>query len=200
VRGLQLGRSTFEDSQRIFRQWDSARDSGPCVPLQCNFEVELSDFGSGDFEYFIRGRILRAYEFFGGRLSVARVDVSVHDGIVWGKSFNMSVGVSEGEDRVFDSMGYWLIGRAGTVESIDTASWPNQSHPQYRIGQPGGCEVCVEVYTIFTPYADPSDIQRLTEFDYSCLTRWLSPCRTQVDIMPAAWKQVLEEKRKASSP
>jgi hypothetical protein len=200
VRGLQLGRSTFEDSQRVFRKWHSARDSGPCVPLQCNFEVGLSDFGLGHFQYFINHRrVLRVYELLGGRLSAVRVDVSVRNGIVWGKFFDVRVEVSEREDHVFDSLGYWLMGRAGTVESIDTARWPSQSHPQYRIGQPSGCEICVEVYTIFTPNADPRDIERLTEFGYSCLTRWAHPCRTQGDIMPAAWKQAEDERAARSA-
>jgi hypothetical protein len=200
VRALGLGHATFAETQQIFREWPSARDTGPCVPLQCDFEIGLSDFGLGHLQYFVNyRRVLRVYEFLGGRLSAVRVKVSVRNGIVWGKFFDVRVTVSEREDRVFDSSGYWLMGRASTVESIDTARWPSQSHPEYRIGQPSGCKICVEVYTIFTPTADPRDIERLTEFDYSCLTRWTHPCRTQGDIMPAAWKEAQDERAAKST-
>ena len=44
----------------------------------------------------------------------------------------------------------------------------------------------------FSPFADPKDISRLTELNFSCITRW-DFCTEQADIMPTAWKQRQDE-------
>ena len=67
------------------------------------------------------------------------------------------------------------------------------AHPDYEIGQPGGCEFCVMGWAKFTPYAAPDDVHRLMQLNLSCLTRW-HPCTTQSDIMPTAWSQYLAER------
>jgi hypothetical protein len=65
-------------------------------------------------------------------------------------------------------------------------------HPNYAMGRPGGCEICVLGWVKFTSDAEREDINRLTQFDLSCLTRW-HPCLTQSDLMPAAWAQYVAE-------
>lgn len=195
VSALVLGRATFADAQRIFRQWPSARYDGPCVPIRCDFDVRLSDFSVSRYEFRANHpKLLRVYESLGGRDSTVAARVLVQDGLVGGKFINVAVEVYPQETDLFGPFGYGLIGRASTMQTSET--WPTGTsrHPEYYIGQPSGCEICVSVFTVFTPRADPADIQRLMQFDLSCLTRWLSPCRTQGDIMPAAWKQAEEER------
>ena len=48
-------------------------------------------------------------------------------------------------------------------------------------------------YTRFTPNAQPSDVQRLMNFDLSCITRW-RPCREREQLMPQAWPQAVAER------
>jgi hypothetical protein len=196
VRALDLGGATFADSQRVFQQWPSARDQGPCVPMQCDFEIGISDLSAAHQRFWPNHpQLWHAYVSLGGRPSLVTARVSVHDGVVWSKFFRVVVAVSPHEMHPFNPYGYELIGEARTVQAPNAQSWSTEtSHSQYHIGQPGGCEICVMVYTEFTPYAKPTDIQRLMQFDLSCLTRWRSPCRTQADIMPAAWKQVQSER------
>ena len=47
-------------------------------------------------------------------------------------------------------------------------------------------------YARFTPNAHPSDVQRLMNFDLSCITRW-QPCLELEQLMPQAWPQYLAE-------
>jgi hypothetical protein len=42
-------------------------------------------------------------------------------------------------------------------------------HPNYEIGRPGGCEVCVYGWVKFTPYARREDVHRLMELNFACL-------------------------------
>jgi hypothetical protein len=197
VRALDLGRATFADAQQIFRQWPSARDEGPCVPIQCDFAIRLSDLCDSHLGSCLDyPQLRRVYESLGGRSATVTADVSVRDGLVENKAFRVNILVSPQETDLFGPFGYSLIGRASTSQASETRSWPTGTsrHPEYYIGQPSGCEICVSVYTVFTPYADPTDIQRLMQFNLSCLTRWRSPCRTQGDIMPAAWKEAQDDR------
>jgi hypothetical protein len=56
-----------------------------------------------------------------------------------------------------------------------------------------GCDGCIIVDVTFAPQANSSDVNRLMQFDLSCLNRWWHPCRTQADVMPAAWQQFLQD-------
>lgn len=53
--------------------------------------------------------------------------------------------------------------------------------------------VCRRGNVLFTPYTAPEDVRRFMRFDLSCLTRLWYDCRTQSDIMPAAWAQYERE-------
>ncbi|MGB8130635.1 MAG: hypothetical protein WCG81_12655, partial [Candidatus Angelobacter sp.] len=65
--------------------------------------------------------------------------------------------------------------------------------PSYWVGPEVGCEGCVIVDVTFAPESNSEDVNRLMQFDLSCLNRWWRPCRTQADIMPDAWKQFLQD-------
>jgi hypothetical protein len=51
----------------------------------------------------------------------------------------------------------------------------------------------MDLSVAFLPSASQTDVNRLAQFDYSCITRWLHPCRTPSDLMPAAWQQHLQD-------
>jgi hypothetical protein len=81
-----------------------------------------------------------------------------------------------------------LIGRAesGSPHHI------SRLHPEYAVGSPSGCYGCLEAHVVFTPYADPADVRRLMDINFSCLTRW-HPCQKQEDILPTGWNAATAE-------
>jgi hypothetical protein len=85
---------------------------------------------------------------------------------------------------------YPLMGDAYSLTSFAGNYQPPAVHPDYIVGRPGGCDgPCREVHFIFTPSLEPGTVDRLMQFDLSCLTRWIHPCRIEGDIMPNAWAQ-----------
>jgi hypothetical protein len=65
------------------------------------------------------------------------------------------------------------------------------------MGTPGGCTFCQEAHVIFTPYADPGDVRRLMDINFSCLTSW-HPCETKADILPTAWNEYMAQGKVAN--
>jgi hypothetical protein len=74
------------------------------------------------------------------------------------------------------------------------------THPEFDVGI--GRHITgvfsAGAYADFTPYADPADVKRLMDIDFSCLTRW-HPCQTGGDIAPAAWNEAAAESQKGAA-
>lgn len=201
IRSLEIGKTTQQDAQRTLPQWERYRwNEGPCKGPDCaSFVVE-------DFFYRHSDLIGRLYEKdraaaellfgiymkLGGRPSRVVGGVEFRDGVVSGKSFRVHVEVPPWKGNDWH---YTLVGGATSVREI----WQHHvklSHPAYAIGRPDSCDgPCVAVYAEFTANTREADVLRLMSFDLSCLTRVFRPCRTEGDIMPAAWSQYLAEGR-----
>ncbi len=169
-----------------------------------NLFVKLDDYFrwrlklSYDVGPFVRLEfvLLRAHMRMGGRPSRVLATVGMREGSVCSKGFSAFIETYAHEIPGFlgaSPGGYTLIAETHSVPRFDYrgADWISAQlklHPDYMIGRPGGCEICVEGWARFTPYAESADIQRLMQLDLSCLTRW-HPCLTQSDVMPAAWAQ-----------
>jgi hypothetical protein len=144
--------------------------------------------------------LLRAYMRMGGRPARVVATVEMRDGIVWGKGISVFIETCPQEVSGFFGTApgsYTLIADVHSAPRFDYfgTSWINAQlwlHPNYMIGRPGGCTTCVEGWAKFTPYADLDTTHRLLQMDLSCLTRW-HPCLNQMDIMPVAWAQYLED-------
>ena len=145
--------------------------------------------------------MLQGYMLLGGRPATITASAGMRGGVVWSKGFSVVIETywhnipDFNPDRWFE---YSLIASTGSVPHLDLSgqNWVDPQitlHPNYIISRPGGCEICIMGYVHFTPYADPADIRRLMQLNLSCLTR-IRPCLDQGDIMPAAWKQYLEER------
>jgi len=170
------------------------------------WRLKLS-YNTGPFERALFA-MFRTYVRAGGHPARIAASIGMRDGIIWGKG--ISVGI-----ETYARNGTWTSSDGGPVEYTLIASAQSVSrfsfyetglynpqlalHPDYAIGRPGGCEICVMGWVKFTPYAAPTDTRHLTQFNLSCLTRW-HPCLDQNDIMPAAWKQYLAEKQHMNAP
>ncbi len=131
---------------------------------------------------------MKAYHILGGRPIKAFARVWFDNGVASGRTLFVAATVLPNETSGRD-FGYELIGENGYVISLDPHDFREPHHPEYEIRRPGGCEVCSMIYTRFTPTTSKADVTRLSETNFSCLTRWFVPCRTRRDIMPAAWVQ-----------
>jgi hypothetical protein len=204
IRGLELRKSNWSDAQRIFTHWGAwGHYDGSCNSQHCDYWIQLGDF------FYTHPKFVpsapwarRAYDLFGGRMGQIRANVLVMDGLVWGKDFRLYVEVPPegGPDAAFAGNGYTLVGDSETVSRL-AAGFESpllELHPYYLVGTPGGCTGCLAVYARFTPFADPSDVNRLMDFNLACLTA-LKPCREKGDIMPAAWRQYLAEANVSSA-
>jgi hypothetical protein len=187
----------------VFERWSARFDDGPCEKRKCSAEIALGDFANAHLVFLAyHQRLLRLYEVLGGRPVLVDARVSVRDGLVQGKSYSLFTDVSACEAGDCGSFGYTLIGENSTSDSIliDKMS----THSTYRIGWPSGCEICVKIYARFTSQTSQSDVERVGGLNLSCVTRWVTPCKTKEDIMPGAWqqaekdRQLRSEKRRSS--
>lgn len=149
--------------------------------------------------------LIRLYMRAGGHPARVIASVAMRDGVVWSKGISVWI---ETYARASDSTGsqaaeFSLFADIYSSSRFDYYGdrWITRQfvvHPNYAIGRPDGCEVCVMGWVKFTPYAAPEDVRRLMQLDLSCLTRW-RPCVTQSDIMPAAWTQYLAERSRTEN-
>lgn len=168
-----------------------------CTEEHCHYEVLLQAFGYKHANLFMnRPHLWRLYQAVGGRPAEIRASWEVEAGRVWGKGFGVFVQVppQPGQSLGGDE-GYALIGTSNSVSHFPFGYERVQlvMHPNYVVGTPGGCEICLAVYARFTPFADAADQERLLTFNLACLTAWHA-CRERGDIMPLAWHQYLVER------
>ena len=87
-----------------------------------------------------------------------------------------------------------LIGSVVIGPLIRFPWWSTQaSHPAYIMSPPGGCEGCMGLLTEFTLKASEPDVNWLTAFDLSCITRW-STCTEAGELLPQAWARYKVER------
>jgi hypothetical protein len=151
---------------------------------------------------FVRAEfaLLDGYLRLGGHPSQVIASFGMRDGVLWEKSFRVRI-------ETYGHPAYWSpddfrleFPLLVSVYSVPRFQYHDSQeinsqlylHPNYEIGRPGGCTICVHGWVHFTPYADPADVRRLTQLDLSCLTRW-RPCTSQAEVMPAAWGQYQSE-------
>jgi hypothetical protein len=144
--------------------------------------------------------LLRLYMRVGGHPARVTATVGMRDGIVWNKGVSVWI-ETYAHDPEWSGNELFEFSLLATADSVSRFEYFGGSlinpqlklHSNYVIGRPSGCEICVEGWAKFTPYAEPSDVRRLMNLDLSCLTRW-HPCVSQSDILPAAWAQYRAER------
>jgi hypothetical protein len=205
IRSLELRKATFVDAQAVFQRWKRwANTEGKCSAAHCDIRITLQDFPldlpekySWQMEW-----PREASRLVGGHPARVTAGMSVENGIVWGKGFDVAVVAPPySEAGGLASIGeYTVIGSAESRSRFRSWEWDEGAyfHRNYSIVVPSACEVCVTAMAMFTPYAESRDVNRLMQFDFSCLTRWKT-CRMPADIMPAAWKEHLADKARMTS-
>lgn len=198
IQAVEYGKTTLAQTQTTFREWRPAYDaSGPYTVNDCPAVITIGDFAYAHSEFFENHpRVLRAYGILGGRPSWVRASVGIDNGVAHGKSYAAYVEVFPKESEAVGNtpIGYGLIGEARVAPELRPEEAAGSSHREYWIGGPGGCEVCIAIWVRVTPDAPAEEMQRLTSFDFSCLTRWLTPCRDKWDMMPGAWAQAEKDR------
>lgn len=186
IRNMQSENVTPEQKRQFLRQWSgSAHTDGDCAQ-GCFQQVVLDSFAAKHGYFFgSHERLFWMYLLAGGHPAQVVADFDLSAGIP--QSVVIRFVLVCGEDLPLIGNIYFNS-RAQLGKHPDTYRI-SQLHPTYRIYTSGGCEGCRDFSVSFLPGANQSDINRLAQFDYSCLTRWLHPCRTRSDLMPAAWQQ-----------
>lgn len=189
IRSLQLRKSTYADARRIEERWLDDTKEGVCRPSWCDLQISVKNTGWAHLEFLLNHLTIRAiYHRLGGRVAGTYAFIRVRDNLLWEKGISLGIETltTEPDGRRIE---YWLEGSIGTDDHF---SWVSARHPEYQIGGTNICTSCRLGSVNFTPFADPQDVLRLTDLNFTCLTRWRH-CTEQADLLPTAWREMREE-------
>lgn len=199
IRSLQTHKTTFGDVQSFGQKWGKLTHwDQMCTAQSCGIEVLWVDFFNSKHLLDLPPNVQHWLILAGLRHQQVFADLQVENGTLTKGYFHVTV----------EAPGYWDTGQWWDYGLIGSAGWaPNiladrqipPEHPPYAVTMPSGCEVCKAIGFVFDPSLDSATVSRLMQFDLSCLTRWIRPCRTEADIMPNAWAQVEADRAAAAS-
>lgn len=193
---IQLYRSTWGDAQKLMTKWGAwGHYDGTCTAAGCRYQIALTDISYSKFGWLIQHGGFRIYSLFGGRASRLGASFTVQDGTIWRETAGITVTASP---RLFSSDDVFpltLIVQTKSRQRLRSSNddwWIMGSdeqlaeHPYYKAGRPGGCKVnCEEAVVTYSTRTPSSEIDRLTSFNFSCLTRF-SSCMELEQLLPAA--------------
>jgi hypothetical protein len=187
MREMQSHPGTWADAQKIMQRWRLwGLSESFCTPEECFFYVRMVDpvdaflLGNDDRPPKLHWLIWSA-QLLGEKFTFIEASLRVNHGIMEESRFRMNFW---GQDE----------GIAIAVNDLSTLDYKSErwQHPDYYVEKHPWCEGCVRFETGFTPFARPDKIRELTDFNFSCITRW-SPCTTEGDVIPSAWRLYQEE-------
>ncbi|MGA2569113.1 MAG: hypothetical protein ABSF23_01215 [Terracidiphilus sp.] len=176
---------------------------GKCDQSNCRYSIKLADSiwydsDSSKSQWAVwpglLGR-LGLLQWFGGRPAVVGATFTVQDGTIWRETAWIVVDPVKMFSGNSSEAGPELIvetkSRQRLRETLD--DWWEMGdddqlaqHPYYKAGIPGGCEMnCEAAVVTYSTRTPPAEIEWLTSFNFSCLTRF-SPCTTLEELLPAA--------------
>jgi hypothetical protein len=200
---IHLYQSTWEDAQKLMHRWGAwGRWEGTCTAADCQYEITLTDpswtgahpRASAVIDWFLSHHRFDLYSRLGGRAVRLAVSFRIHDGTIWRKSASLDIFVPPGSREMESEYGYTLIvitKSRQVLRNTENDWWimggddELAEHPYYKAGRPGGCEICEEAVVTYSTRTPPAEIERLTSFDFSCLTRF-QPCTDPAQLLPAA--------------
>jgi hypothetical protein len=187
MREMQSHPGTWADAQKIMQRWRPwGLGESYCSPEECFFYVRMVDpvnallLGNDD-GHPKRHWLIWPAQLLGEKFTFIEASLRVNHGIIEESRFRMNFwGQDEGIAIAVDDL---------SALDYMTERW---QHPDYYAEKHPWCVGCVRFETGFTPFAGPDKIRELTDFNFSCVTRWLS-CTTEEDVMPSAWRLYQEE-------
>lgn len=195
LRNLELRRATFAEVRPLLQKWEQwGKYESDCTERNCALEISLENLVYEKKIFQGRWRLVRAYMLLGGRPARIEARIAIRNGVVLEKAYRIAIEVPGGEEgRPWSHVpSYLLAAEVRTVAQLTRLNGLSEDHPEYEIGKPSGCKVCLMVWFRFTPWAESQDIRRFMDIRLGCLSPW-SACRTEADIMPVAWSQWLKE-------
>jgi hypothetical protein len=189
LQSLQVRRTTLAEAQHVLQGFENATQRGIDSSGRCELIIVLQDVAYEHPDLFSHAMLRHIYMLLGGHPAVVRAALGFRDGVFLYQSIGVYIEVAPYRDAGMSVSGYTLIAGASIVPELDKTQ-RNAAHPAYALQVGGGCTGCLRVGVTLTADASPLDIDRLTRFDLTCLTRWRLPCRTQEDIMPAVCGKV----------
>ena len=199
---IRLYQSTWSDAQRLMNRWGAwGHYDGSCTAKDCRYAITLTDesvrvlhrLKPSTLDWLIRHKAYTLYSLLGGRYSVINLAFVVQDGAIWRTQVYVNLQVSPKPFAPEDE-GYLLIVGSRSQQALRYAEGGGNvrgsdddlsMHPYYKAGRPGGCTNCLMVGITYSTHTPQSEIQRLTSFNMSCLTRFFS-CKMPEDLLPAA--------------
>jgi hypothetical protein len=200
---IRLYQSNWADAQRLMNHWGKwGHYDGSCTAAECRYAIEIGDPLMGRNEQSNIHWPMRAIYFvkslgiFSCPMASLRTTFTVQDGTIWRESARIVVDVPRDLlNSNVDNIDYFLIIE---TKSRQRLLWTSDSdwilgsydqladHPNYRVGHPGGCENCFSAVVTYSTHTPQSEINRLTDFNYSCFTRF-GKCQWLGDLLPIAW-------------
>ena len=212
MRLLMMHKAQLPEIRAVFERWHPSEVY--CDSYQCWFRSDIS-YGPFtpflDYSYVPDIAILQwphqsklwlvPFRMYGGRRAHIRAAAYVERGVLHGLDYQIDLEISALPDdysNVKETQQQYILSASAQYHwrfSLP-ADWQGLTlHPEYFIkeGAPPRGEIrSPDVFAAFGPGADPGDVSRLGNFDFSCLTR-LMPCRKPEDIMPEAAAQFARE-------
>ncbi|HEY4354841.1 MAG TPA: hypothetical protein VGN16_03765 [Acidobacteriaceae bacterium] len=198
---IRLHQSTWADAQKLMTRWGAyGHYNGTCRETNCHYSVKLTDVlykyldrRGPNFPERIALAIIRVDSFFGGHAAEIFFNFTVWNGTIVRSEFALRLEVTSSEAK--DEYGYGLLFEAKADQALrqwerhGRSIWGSDEqlaeHTNYKVGRPGGCEICMAVGITFIPAIEPAELQRITALNLSCLTRFHSRM-TLPDLLPVA--------------
>lgn len=209
IRQIQMGKSTWVEAQRLMDRWGEwGHYEGSCTTERCSYQVVLQDVFRAHPTFYVSGDevnqqtqerhfwrwLHKPYMMLGGRFTSVYARIEIKNGIIWTKSFDLSIDLFPNHPLQYVSEGDAFVATADGETRFDTHRMTLLgSHPEYMIEALGTCSGCRFIETSFTPFADSQIVQQLLDFNLNCITRWRE-CEEPGDIMPSAWRLYSQEK------
>lgn len=195
---IRIHQSTWADAQRLMYRWGAwGQYDGTCTASDCRYQIALTDMGYAKLGWLARQvgpRVGIVYSWFGGRPTIMCVQFIVQDGRILRTSMSLMTTVVEHFDDGWADYGLIVSTKSrGSLRGLDRRASGRVlgrdeqllEHPNFKEGKPSGCTNCMAVEVTYAANAPQSEIESLTSFDLSCLTRF-HRCRTLGELLPSA--------------